>query len=65
MALTQKIMEGRGKIYQCRVDWENKNLSGAYPFMEFDAQTLDELLKDDLSACPTPFMSNLYYIIEK
>lgn len=59
---TMQSMEGRGKLYKCSVDWENKNIAGAYPILEFDAQTLNELVEKNLAICP--FMSNLYYVCD-
>ena len=61
MLPTIETLEGRGKLYKCSTDWENKNVEGAYPMLEFDAQTLDELLKDSIAVCP--FMPNLKYRI--
>ena len=61
MLPTLQVEEGRGKMYKCSVDWTNKDLAGAFPELNFDAQTLDELLEKGQSVCP--FMPSLYYKI--
>ena len=61
---TLENMEGRGKLYKCSVDWENKDVAGAYPVLDFDTQTLDELLKHGKALCPMPpFYASLAYVI--
>ncbi len=52
-----------GRIYDCSVDWTNKEIKGAYPKMSFDEQTLYELLLTGLSVCP--MMPNLLYKFDK
>lgn len=55
-------LEGQGRMYNCSVDWANKNIDGAYPTMDFDEQTLDGLADKGLSVCP--MMPNLVYRCE-
>ncbi len=61
MLSTHRGMGNRGRIYECHVDWENKDMAEAPLIMDFDAQTLDELLTGT-SICP--FMPNLYYKLD-
>ncbi len=49
---TDEIMEGRGKIYLCEIEWHMKDLPGAYPKLGFDTQTLDELVEGAQANCP-------------
>ena len=50
-------LEGSGKVYECLVDWEDKQAVGAIPMMNFDEQTLNDLLVNGYSVCP--FMPSL------
>jgi len=57
---TTRNLEGRGLLYKCSLDWENKDIEGAFPILEFDTKTLDELLEKGLATCPG--LPNLYYV---
>lgn len=61
MLPTLQVEEGRGKMYKCSVDWTNKEIAGSFPELNFDTQTLDELLEKGQSVCP--FMPAVYYKI--
>lgn len=51
-------MPGRGRLYQCTIEWD-KEMPGADARMDFDEQTMDELIANKKAMCP--FMANLYY----
>jgi hypothetical protein len=51
---------GLGKMYECSVNWDNKDIGGAYPELLFDERTLNELVEKKTSVCP--FMPSLYYV---
>ncbi len=55
-------LEGQGRIYSCDADWENKDIDGALPVMDFDEETLDALLSN--GQANAPFMRELVFKIE-
>lgn len=49
---TPRQMKGRGRLYLCMVEWENKDLIGADPKLCFDFKTLEDLYNDKLAISP-------------
>ncbi len=60
---TKDTLAGRGKLYNCSVDWENKQMVGAHPNLTFDAQTLNDLT--DNNCAISPFMPTLRYVLKE
>lgn len=54
--------ESRGIIHNCDVDWEITGVAGAIPVMDFEEQTLDDLMNNGFSVCPT--LPNLIYRLD-
>lgn len=62
---TEKTVEGRGKLYECKVDWEIR-VHGILSLIDFDEQTLDELEKNGVSFNTVPYYQNvLFYRVSK
>lgn len=49
---TPRQMKGRGRLYLCMVEWDNKDLAGADPILSFDFKTLEDLYNDKLAFSP-------------
>ncbi len=63
MLPTDKSIDGRGKLYKCSMDWKNKNIAGAYPSLDFDEKTLNDLLTTNKTC--SPFTDTIFYQIDK
>lgn len=60
---TTGSVEGRGSMLKCSCDWEIKGMTGCDHILDFDEQTLRELLQSKKSCYPGEM--NLYYEIEE
>lgn len=58
-------LEGSGRIYNCMVNWENKNIEGAYPTMDFPENVFEEFLKDGVSYMPFSDNKVCYRLIKR
>jgi hypothetical protein len=55
--------EHRGQMYKCPVEWENKEIAKDYPYMDFDVQTLDDLIKT--GEAQSPMMANMSFVVQE
>ncbi len=55
-------LESRGKVHTCSVNWQITGVAGAIPVMDFEEQTLKDLLENGFSVCPT--LPNLIYRLD-
>jgi hypothetical protein len=55
-------LEGNGKIFNCDVDWENKQISGGNKIMEFPESVFDDLINK--GCAENPMMPNMYFKCE-
>jgi len=62
ISIIDETLEGRGKLYKCSMEYDRSILNSS-PTLDFDEQTLNELLEKNISICPS--MQNLFYIIKK
>jgi len=54
-------LEGKGKIYNCDIDWALK-IDGAFPIMDFPESVLDDLINTGLAK--NPIMPNMAYKLD-
>jgi len=59
------VIEGRGKVYLCDVDWENKAIVDPSMYqLEYDTQTLTDLRDNGYANSPEGFLPMKYIISE-
>lgn len=55
-------IEGSGRIFNCDIDWQNKEISGGNEIMEFPKSVFDDLINN--GCAKNPMIPNMYFKID-